>query len=128
MQQIGLAAVAAHGGYAQCQAGQVKSGQVRFFAHGRLPAGQTHAQRHGQAGQQAACAHGPDVLPGQQVAQHHAGQHGMADGIAHQTHAAQLQQHTQRRRAQGHADDAQQGVAHEIEFDKRLAQQIPQHG
>ena len=127
VQQIGLAAVAAYGGYAQRQASEVKGREVRFFAHGRAPAGQAHAQRHDQAGQQPACAHGPDVVAGDQIARDHARQHGVADGVAHQAHAAQLQQHAQGGCAQRQADNAQQGLPHEVEFNKGLAQPVPQH-
>ena len=126
VQQIDLAALPADHEHANGQAGEVEGSEVGVFLEAGVAAGQADAQRHHQPGNQSAQTHGGDVEAGQHVAGRHAGQHRVADGVAHQAHAAQHQQHADGRGAEREEQHAGQGTAHEVEFEERADQQIVQ--
>ncbi len=72
--------------------------------------------------------HRPEIKAEQEKADGDAGQDGMRQRIAHQAHAAQLQEDAQGSGDQRHGDDRHQRPAHEGKIDKRADQSIVEHG
>ena len=126
VQQIHIAAVAAHQHHAQGQAGQVKRGKIRVFLQIGVAAHQTGKQRHRQPGGKTAQAHGRQAeRTGGNIARRRAGQHRMAKRVAHQAHTPHHQKHAHRRRAHGQKQHGGKGIAHKIVgkgFDQELGE------
>ena len=75
-------------------------------------------QRDGEAGDEAAGAHGDQVGPEQQEADRRARQDRVRHGVAYQAHAPQHEENADRPGAEREREGADQRPAHELELDE----------
>ena len=100
VQQINIAAAHRDDQHAGGKRDQIESGQAGIFLDHRIARYATRQQGHGNAGNEAAQRHRRKRKSGDQVADGSARQNGVGNGVAGQTHAAQHQEHPNRRRAE----------------------------
>ena len=110
--------------HAAGQCDRVDGGQTGVFAQAGTPRHPGRQRRHAEAGDQAAGGQGRQAQAVQPERQRRAGQYAVGDGIAHQAHAAQHQEHPQRGDAQDQRHATGQGAAQEGEFGEGLPQQV----
>ena len=101
---------------AQRHCRQIGGGEARILAHARETRDDAREQRRGDAGNEAAETHRRQGQATDQETHGGAGQQRVRQCIAHQAHAAQDQEHADRRAADRQREARDQGAAHEAEL------------
>ena len=128
VQQVDVAALHRDDQHAERERHEIEGGKARVLAQDGGAGDEAGEQRHGDAGDKAAKAHGRHREAGDEEADRRAGQDGVAHGVAHQAHAAEHEEHADRRRAERERKAADQRPAHEGEFDEGIDQGVDHAG